>query len=99
MRDQAKSEKYSQMCYMYGLTAILVILQQYDSEGNWQECQIILDALLTMEYFPGVMVPGNYGKQAQDYFVGLLRLITGRDGIEVFNYLQPHIQVIKDYVK
>lgn len=96
MTNQEKSEKYATMCYMYGLTAILVILQ--NSAYDWDECDIILDALNGMEYH-GIKFPERYSPDADKSITELLRLIIGRDGIEVINYLEKHIQVIKDYVK
>lgn len=96
---EEKVEAYKTMCYQYGLTAILVILRQYDDADNFDECQIILDSLNAIEGYTIQDMPKIWGKNSQFYFIKLLRLITGRDGIEVFNYLEKHIQVIKDYVK
>ena len=95
MTNQEKSEKYATMCYQYGLTAILVILEQYDRDGNYSETQIIIDGIQSMEVVKILGLQINN----ETRFTMLLRLITGRDGIEVFNYLEKHIQVIKDYVK
>lgn len=100
MINQTKSQKYATMCYMYGLTAVLVIFQQCERDSQFDECQIILDALNGMNYVHKTELPlpiryDNVG----NYFTDLFRLIVGRGGLDIVNYLQKDIDTIKNYVR
>lgn len=101
MTNKEKSERYATMCNRYGVTALLEMIRQYDRDENFEECQIILDGLNGMEFVNErtIMIPFKYDEIAKSELPKLLHFITGSDGIEVFNYLEKHIQVIKDYVK
>lgn len=64
-----KRQRYLQGLFGYGFITLCYLIEKYEAEGNYEECQIILDAIQEVNSIRKLDLPTKYDDKAWQYFL------------------------------
>lgn len=102
IKSKIKRSRYIECIFRYGITPVLLLLQECENNENYEECQIILSAI---EYInkntDGIVIEVLPTKYNPEIIVNLKKEFKklGLTGNIAINNIPNYIEEIKNYVK
>lgn len=94
-----KENRYVQAIFAYGIVPLLLLLDEYEAEENFEECAIIYDAIkFTNDYTEGEKLPLKYNKNSLKKLKEDFSLYGFKGDIAIAN-MPYYIEQIKKMVK
>ena len=64
-KQEIKENRYVQAIFRFGIVPLTLLLDEYEQESNFEECQIILNAInFVNQYTDGEKLPTKYDSKA-----------------------------------
>jgi len=94
-----RTEQYVRACFSYGVITLCYMIEEYAKEENFEECQIILDAINIISKMIGEEVPTHFDDKAKRWLRLQLIPFTETDGSVIINNLPLYAEHIKNKLK
>lgn len=65
---EIRKQRYIKALGLYGFYTLLNVMDEEINKENYEECQIILDAIMTRNKELNINLPTKFDKQAEKYF-------------------------------
>jgi hypothetical protein len=95
MNNKEKEVKYKQLCYKYGVITLCFLIDEYAKQEEYEECQIILNAINQLSEKWGEIYPTTYDDYSKRWFERNIRKITGTDGYFIIDNMPYYIEQVK----
>ena len=92
-----KKEGYRKALYSYGFITLCYLIDQYECEENFEECQIILDAIKEHNLKMSDSLPTKYDETAKEYFSKVIKTFN-LSGSYILNNIEGYIYDIKKLI-
>lgn len=100
--DEIKQQRYIQALFSYGIVPLTLLLDEYEQNGNFEECKIIYDAISFVNEHTfaeeGEKLPTKYDSSSLNKLRSNFNLYGFKGDIAIAN-IPYYIQEIKQMVK
>lgn len=87
---EKKTKIYRSMCFKYGVITLCYLIEQYSEEENYEECQIILDAILQLSDKFNMKLPTKFDKNAFKWLKYELASINPNSDVDFYIETTPY---------